>query len=73
MRTPLAEGCSPEQIAGWLKRADPHDMATPLSVETIYGGLYLLPCGALRSALRPALRQLRNAGRPRSRGTDRRG
>ena len=45
VRTPLAEGCSPKQIAGRLKRADPHDMATPLSAETILWGPV---CAALR-------------------------
>jgi IS30 family transposase len=73
VRTHLAEGCSPEQIAGRLKRAYPHDMGKQLSAETIYVGLYVLPRGALRSALLAALRQARKARRPRARGTDRRG
>ena len=73
VRTQLAEGCSPEQIAGRLKRAYPHNMAKQLSAETIYVGLYVLPRGALRSELLAALRQARKARRPRSRGTDRRG
>jgi IS30 family transposase len=73
VRTHLAEGCSPEQIAGRLKCAYPHDMGKQLSAETIYVGLYVLPRGALRSALLAALRQARKARRPRARGTDRRG
>jgi IS30 family transposase len=73
VRTHLAEGCSPEQIAGRLKRAYPHDMGKQLSAETIYVGLYVLPRGTLRSALLAALRQARKARRPRARGTDRRG
>ena len=73
VRTPLAEGCSPEQIAGRLKRAYPGDMRTQLSAETISAGLYVLPRGILRSELLAALRQARKARRPRSRGTDRRG
>jgi IS30 family transposase len=73
VRTQLAEGCSPEQIAGRLRRAYPDDMSKHLSAETIYVGLYVLPRGALRSELLAALRQARKARRPRSRGTDRRG
>jgi IS30 family transposase len=73
VRTQLAEGCSPEQIAGRLKRAYPHDMGKQLSAETIYVGLYVLPRGTLRSELLAALRQARKARRPRARGTDRRG
>jgi IS30 family transposase len=73
VRAALAEGCSPEQIAGRLRRAYPGDMGRHLSVETIYGALYVLPRGALRSELLAALRQARKARRPRARGTDRRG
>ena len=65
VRTQLAEGCSPEQIAGHLQRAYPDDMSKQLSAETIYVGLYVLPRGALRQA--------RKARRPLARGTDRRG
>ena len=71
VRTHLAEGCSPEQIAGRLHRAYPDDMSKHLSAETIYAALYVLPRGSLRSELLAALRQAR---RPRgARGTDRRG
>ncbi len=73
VRTHLAEGCSPEQIAGRLRREYPDDMARHLSAETIYAALYVLPRGALRSELLAALRQARKARRPRARGTDRRG
>ena len=73
VRTQLAEGCSPEQIAGRLQRAYPDDMSKHLSTETIYAGLYVLPRGTLRSELLAALRQARKARRPRARGTDRRG
>jgi transposase, IS30 family len=73
VRTQLAEGCSPEQIAGRLRRAYPDDMRKQLSAETIYVGLYVLPRGSLRSELLAALRQARKARRPRARGTDRRG
>ncbi|HWF59211.1 MAG TPA: hypothetical protein VN666_02745 [Nitrospira sp.] len=64
MRMHLAEGCSPEQIAGRLRRAYPHDMRKQLSPETIYMALYVLPRGALRSELLTALRQARKTRRP---------
>ena len=73
MKTHLAEGCSPEQMAGRLQRAYPADRQKPLSPETIYAGIYVLPRGALRSELLAALRQARKARRPRARRTDRRG
>jgi transposase, IS30 family len=73
VQTPLTQGCSPEQIAGRLRRAYPDDMSQHLSTETIYAGLYVLPRGALRSELLAALRQAHKARRPRARGTDRRG
>jgi len=73
VRTQLAEGCSPEQIAGRLRRAYPADMRKQLSTETIYAGLSVLPRGALRSELLAAWRQARKARRPRARGRDRRG
>ena len=73
VQTALAEGCSPEQIAGRLRREYPADMGRQLSTETIYAALYVLPRGALRSELLAALRQARTARRPRARGIDRRG
>ena len=73
VRTHLAQGCSPEQIAGRLRRAYPGDMRQPLSTETIDVGLYVLPRGTLRSERWAALRQGRTARRPRARGADRRG
>jgi transposase, IS30 family len=42
----LAQGYSPEQIAGRLRRADPDDMQKQLSAETIYVSLYVLSRGA---------------------------
>jgi len=68
VKTHLAEGCSPEQIAGRLKHAYPDDMGKQLSGETIYLGLYVLPRGTLRSALLAAWRQARKARRPRCPG-----
>jgi len=73
VQTQLRQGCSPEQIAGRLRHAYPGDMRKHLATETIYAGLYVLPRGALRRELLAALRQARNARRPRARGTDRRG
>lgn len=73
VRTHLGQGCSPEQIAGRLRRAYPDDMGKHLSTETIYAALYVLPRGALRSELLAALRQARKTRRPRARGMDRRG
>jgi transposase, IS30 family len=73
VRSHLAEGCSPEQIAGRLRHAYPDDMRKHLSAATIYAGLYVLPRGALRTELLAALRQAHKARRPQARGTDRRG
>jgi IS30 family transposase len=73
VQTSLKDGCSPEQIAGRLRRAYPDDMRKQLSAETIYVGLYVLPRGTLRSELLAALRQARQTRRPRARGIDRRG
>ncbi len=56
VREHLAEGYSPEQIAGRLRRAYPDDMRKHLSTETIYVGLYVLPRRALHSELLAALR-----------------
>ena len=73
VRTHLAEGCSPEQMAGRLQRACPDDRRKQLSTETIDVGLYVLPRGTLKSELLTALRQARKARRPWARGVDRRG
>lgn len=73
VRIQLVAGCSPEQIAGRLRRMYPDDMRKRLSAETIYAGLYVLPRGALRTELLAALRQARKTRRPRARGVDRRG
>lgn len=73
VRTHLIQGCSPEQIAGRLRREYPADMGRRLSVETLSVARYVLPRGTLRSELLMALRQARKTRRPRLRGTDRRG
>lgn len=73
VRAQLTQGCSPEQIAGRLRRLYPDDMSKRLSAETIYAALYVLPRGALRTELLATLRQARKTRRPRARGADRRG
>ena len=42
---------SPEQIAGWLKRAHPDDEAFQVSHETIYRSLFIQARGALKKEL----------------------
>ena len=69
----LREHHSPEQIAGILRRMNPHEPTLQVSHETIYTALYAMPRGALRSALIACLRQARKSRRPRARGADRRG
>jgi len=73
VQTHLTRGCSPEQIAGRLRREYPADMRKRLSAETIYVALSVLPRGTLRSELLAALRQAHKTRRPRARGADRRG
>jgi IS30 family transposase len=65
-RTHLAEGGSPEQIAGRLRRASPDDRGKPRSAETLEAGLDVVPRGTRRRALVAARRS-------RARGPDRRG
>ena len=69
----MAQGCSPEQIAGRLRRAYPDDMGKNLLTETLYTALYVLPRGSLRSELLATLRQARKTRRPRARGRGLRG
>lgn len=66
----LRQGCSPEQIAGWLTHEYSHDMRKQYSTETIYPALYVLARGTLRSELLATLRQARKGRRPRARGRD---
>jgi IS30 family transposase len=63
---------SPEQIAGWLKRAYPEDQRYQVSHETIYRSLYIQARGALKKELVRHLRSQRTMRRPRQAG-DRRG
>jgi len=50
---------SPEQIAGWLKRAYPQDESYHVSHETIYRSLFIQARGALKKELLGYLRKQR--------------
>ena len=56
---------SPEQIAGWLKRAHPEDESYQVSHETIYRSLYVQARGVLRKELLGYLRSKRTIRRSR--------
>jgi len=56
---------SPEQIAGWLKNAHPHDESCRVSHETIYRSLFIQARGALRKELLEHLRRTRGMRRSR--------
>jgi IS30 family transposase len=73
VRTLLAQGFSPHQVAGTLKRLYPDQPAWHVSHETIYTAIYAAPRGALRQELVALLRQHKCARRPRGQGANRRG
>ncbi len=54
---------SPEQIAGWLKRAFPGETHNQVSHETIYRSLYIQARGVLKKALLDHLRARRTIRR----------
>ena len=56
---------SPEQIAGWLKRAFPGETQSQVSHETIYRSLYIQARGVLKKALLEHLRAKRTIRRSR--------
>jgi transposase, IS30 family len=56
---------SPEQIAGWLKRAHPEDEANRVSHETIYRSLFVQARGVLKKELLGYLRSKRTIRRSR--------
>ncbi len=56
---------SPEQIAGWLKRAHPGEEAYQVSHETIYRSLYVQARGVLKKELLRHLRSKRTMRRSR--------
>jgi IS30 family transposase len=68
----LESDWSPEQIAGWLKRAYPDDEHYQVSHETIYRSLYVQARGVLKKELIRHLRSKRTMRRPR-RAADKRG
>lgn len=55
----LAQDWSPEQIAGWLKRAYPDDESLRVSHETIYKSLFIQSRGVLKKELQKHLRTKR--------------
>lgn len=73
VRSLLAQGWSPQQIAGRLKRTFPTDGTQQVSHETIYTAIYAMPRGELRRGLVALLRQHKCARRPRGQGSNRRG
>jgi len=54
---------SPEQIAGWLKRAHPRDGSYQVSPETIYRSLFVQARGVLKKELLQSLRSKRTIRR----------
>lgn len=69
----LQAGYSPEQIAGTLKAVHPDTPSLQVSHETIYGAIYAMPRGELRTEVIGWLRFGHAKRRPRTRGEDRRG
>lgn len=69
----LRLGYSPEQIAGTLKTVNADHLNLQVSHETIYGAIYLMPRGELRTEVIGWLRFGHAKRRPRARGEDRRG
>ncbi len=61
----LCRECSPEQIAGWLKRTYPDDETCQVSHETIYRSLFIQARGALKKELLAHLRRTRAMRRSR--------
>jgi IS30 family transposase len=61
----LEANWSPEQIAGWLKRAYPDDEAYRVSHETIYRSLFVQARGVLKKELQAHLRSGRAIRRSR--------
>jgi len=57
--TKLMRNWSPEQIAGWLKRAYPNNESNQVSHETIYRSLFIQTRGVLKKELQQYLRTQR--------------
>ncbi len=64
---------SPEQIAGWLKRAFPTEARSQVSHETIYRSLYVQARGVLKKELLEHLRARRTIRRSRHASLKRKG
>jgi len=64
---------SPEQIAGWLKRAFPEEPHKQVSHETIYRSLYIQARGVLKKELLEHLRAKRTVRRSRHASLKRKG
>ena len=64
----LEDNWSPQQIAGWLKRAYPDDEAYRVSHETIYRSLFVQARGVLKKELHAHLRSGRAIRRSRHAG-----
>lgn len=73
IRALLRQGLSPDQIAGQLRAKAGKGSKGPVSHETIYKAIYLIPRGELRKELTGCMRQERSTRKPRTRGQDRRG
>lgn len=71
VRQGLANGYSPDQIAGRLKLEYPNCYHLNVSHETIYTSLYAMPRGEIRRELMALLRQGHVHRWPRSRGANR--
>ena len=71
IRRDIREGWSPQQIAGRLKGAHPHEPSKTACHETIYTAIYCMPRGDLKLELVACLRQAQGKRRPRSRGQNR--
>jgi IS30 family transposase len=69
----LADDHSPEQIAGWLRRAHPDNEQMHVSHETIYRALYVQARGALKRELTRHLRRGRTRRYARSQSSKRQG
>ena len=69
----LAQGWSPSQITGTLKRMWPDEPLRTVSHEGIYTCIYAMPKGELRKDLIVCLRRAKAKRVPRSGGEDRRG
>jgi IS30 family transposase len=71
VETGLRKRWSPQQIASWLRREYPDDVAMHVSHETIYQSLYVQSRGELRRELTAQLRRRRTRRKPQGQREDR--